>query len=176
MTRRCFVSYVSTVRYIVGCFPVARSSSTNSFSFLPPIVPLSSLVLLQREGQGNSVAKHKLGRGISVLSYSFLLVGIGGAVTAIGLSYNLHTISGIKGFILLSQRQPLIDWPSTKIRDAGRRCGLSRVDTASLYSRVHKSPEQNLVTSVQWRLPCNSRLKIMWRKKASKSDLHRGPP
>ena len=35
------------VRYIVGCFPVVRSSSTNSFSFLPPIVPLSSLVLLQ---------------------------------------------------------------------------------------------------------------------------------
>ena len=45
--RRCFVSYVSTVRYIVGCFPVVRSSSTNSFSFLPPIIPLSSLVLLQ---------------------------------------------------------------------------------------------------------------------------------
>ena len=46
MTRRCFVSYVSTVCYIVGCFPVVRSSSTNSFSFLPPIVPLSSPVLL----------------------------------------------------------------------------------------------------------------------------------
>ena len=46
MTRKCFVSYVSTVRYIAGCFPVVRSPSTNSFSFLPPIVPLSSLVLL----------------------------------------------------------------------------------------------------------------------------------
>ena len=49
MTRICFVSYVSTGSYIVGCFPVVSFSSTDSFSFLPPIVPLSSLALTAGE-------------------------------------------------------------------------------------------------------------------------------
>ena len=37
-----FFSYVSTVSYIAGCFLIVRSLSTKSFSFFPPIVPLSS--------------------------------------------------------------------------------------------------------------------------------------
>ena len=75
MTRRCFVSYVSTVRYIVGCFPVVRSSSTNSFSFLPPIVPRSSLVLLHQHLSTPRPLESARARSRFILIAAGLLVG-----------------------------------------------------------------------------------------------------